>query len=190
MCRRINDISNEIILKQRDRIQDFKYFSLAFDENTDISDSAQLVVFLRGVNESFQVTEEMLNLISFKGTTTGIDIFHAIENCLGENNLDLEILSGISTDGAPVIGKEKSYKLLIDKIESNNKNSNRSKREDLIIIHGLIHQQNLCARVLSMNHVMQVVIKTVNNYIRSYALPHRQFKEFLKELDSEYGDVV
>lgn len=53
----------------------------------------------------------------------------------------------------------------------------------------MIHQQNLCAQVLSMNHVMQVVIKTVN-YIRSHALPHRQFKEFLKELDSEYGDVV
>lgn len=78
VCRRINDISNEIILKLRDRIRDFKYFSLAFDESTDISDSAQLVVFLRGVNESFQVTEKMLNLISFKGTTTGEDIFHAV----------------------------------------------------------------------------------------------------------------
>ncbi len=52
----------------------------------------------------------------------------------------------------------------------------------------LIHQQNLCAQVLSMNHVMQVVIKTVN-YIRSHALPHRQLK-FLKELDCENGDVV
>ena len=45
-------------------------------------------MFLRGVNESFQVTEEMLNLLSLKGTTTGKDIFHAVENCLCENNLD------------------------------------------------------------------------------------------------------
>lgn len=36
VCRRINDISNEIIVKLRDRIRDFKYFSLAFDESTDI----------------------------------------------------------------------------------------------------------------------------------------------------------
>jgi hypothetical protein len=36
---------------------------------------------------------------------------------------------------------------------------------------------------------MQVVIKTVN-YIRSHALSHRQFKEFLKELDSKYGNVL
>ncbi|KAL4136222.1 hypothetical protein QTP88_007773 [Uroleucon formosanum] len=69
VCRRINDISNEIIVKLRDRIQDFKYFSIAFDESTDISDTAQLVIFVRGVNESFQITEEMLKLISLKGTT-------------------------------------------------------------------------------------------------------------------------
>ncbi|KAL4131458.1 hypothetical protein QTP88_008769 [Uroleucon formosanum] len=173
VCRRINDISNEIIVKLRDRIQDFKYFSIAFDESTDISDTAQLVIFVRGVNESFQITEEMLKLISLKGTTKGEDIFHAVENSLCENNLDLEIISGISTDGAPaMVGKEKgAIKLLIDRIESTRKTNNFWKRDDLFIIHCLIHQQNLCSQVLSMNHVMQVVIKTVN-YIRSHALTH------------------
>jgi len=53
VCSRINDISNKIIVKLRDRIQDFKYFSIAFDESTDISNTAQLVIFVRGVNESF-----------------------------------------------------------------------------------------------------------------------------------------
>jgi hypothetical protein len=40
---------------------------------------------------------------------------------------------------------------------------------------------------MSMNHVMQVVIKTVN-YIPSHAFLYRKFEDFLKELDSEYGD--
>jgi hypothetical protein len=66
VCRRINDISNEIIVKLRDRIQDFKYFSIAFVENTDISDTAQLIIFVREVNGSFQITEKMLKLISLK----------------------------------------------------------------------------------------------------------------------------
>lgn len=191
VCRRINDISNEIVVQLRDQIQDFKYFSLAFDESTDISNTAQLVVFVRGVNESFQVTEEMLNVISLKGTTTGEDIFQAVKTCLGENNLMPELLSGICTDGAPsMIGKGKgAIKLIIDDIETNHGNDNCFKRDDVIIIHCLIHQQNLCAKVLSMDHVMNIVVKTVN-YIRSHALSHRQFKEFLKELDSEYGDVV
>jgi prephenate dehydratase len=57
---------------------------------------------------------------------------------------------------------------------------------NLIVKNYLIHQQNLCSQVLSINHVILVVRKTVN-YIRSHALPHQQFKEFLKELDSKYG---
>jgi hypothetical protein len=36
---------------------------------------------------------------------------------------------------------------------------------------------------------MDVVIKTVN-IIRSRGLFHRQFKEYLKEIDSYYGDVI
>jgi hypothetical protein len=34
---------------------------------------------------------------------------------------------------------------------------------------------------------MQVVMKTVN-YIRSHVIQYQQFKEFLKELNSVYGD--
>ncbi|GIY27218.1 hypothetical protein CEXT_733841 [Caerostris extrusa] len=95
----------------------------------------------------------MLNLISLKGTTTGEDIFYAVENCSYENNLDLKILSGTSTDGAPtmIVNEKGAIKLLINKIESNNKTSYRSKREDFIIIHCFIHQQNLCAQVLLMD---------------------------------------
>jgi len=150
VCRRINDISNEIIVKLRDRIQDFKYFSIAFDESTDISNIDQLIIFVRGINESFQITEEMLKSISLKGTTKGEDMFHAVENSLCENNLDLEIISEISTNGAPaMVGKEKAaIKLLINKIESTRKTNHFWKREDLFIIHCLIHQQNLCSQVL------------------------------------------
>lgn len=43
-------------------------------------------------------------------------------------------------------------------------------------------------QVLAMG-CLQVVIKTVN-YIRSHALLHRQFKEYPKESDSKYGDIV
>ena len=40
-----------------------------------------------------------------------------------------------------------------------------------------------------MNNVMYVVVNTVN-FIQSRALNHRQFKEFLIEIDAEYGDVT
>lgn len=55
----------------------------------------------------------MSKLITMKGTTKGEDIFHAVENCLCENNLGLEILSGILTNSVlAVVGKEKKrYKI-------------------------------------------------------------------------------
>lgn len=59
----------------RNNIKDFKAHSLAFDESTDISDTSQLEFFIIGVNESFQVTQELLNLVSLKDTTKCKDVF-------------------------------------------------------------------------------------------------------------------
>lgn len=51
----------------------------------------------------------MLNSISLKDTARGEDIFRAVKSCLRENNLDLEIISGILTDNTPAMTK--SYKI-------------------------------------------------------------------------------
>ena len=40
-----------------------------------------------------------------------------------------------------------------------------------------------------MKHVMQNVISTVN-FIKSNGLNHRQFRAFLKDIDSNYDDIV
>lgn len=94
-----------------------------------------------------------------------------VENLLCENNSDLEILYRISSHSTSAMtGKEKGViKLLINKIESNNKTHNCCKKDDLFIIYYLIYHQNRCVQILSMNHFIQVVIKTV---IRTRVLPH------------------
>ena len=38
------------------------WYSLALDESTDIEDTAQLLVFIRGIDENFEITEELLSL--------------------------------------------------------------------------------------------------------------------------------
>ncbi|GFU23547.1 general transcription factor II-I repeat domain-containing protein 2 [Trichonephila clavipes] len=40
-----------------------------------------------------------------------------------------------------------------------------------------------------MSHVMKVVVKVINS-IKSNPLKHRQFQEYLRELESEYGDII
>jgi hypothetical protein len=49
-------------------------YSIAIDEGTDVTDIAQLAVFIRGVNEDFQLVVELLELVSMKGKT-GADEF-------------------------------------------------------------------------------------------------------------------
>jgi len=57
-----------------ERIRKFSHYSLVIDENVDISDTAQLVVFVHGVTDDFEVDEELLDMASMKSTTAGENI--------------------------------------------------------------------------------------------------------------------
>lgn len=50
------------------------------------------------------------------------------------------------------------------------------------------HQESLCGKALQMAHVMSTITRAVN-FITDKGLNHRQFKTFLEELSSEYGDL-
>ncbi|GFQ97882.1 general transcription factor II-I repeat domain-containing protein 2 [Trichonephila clavata] len=41
------------------------------DESTDVSDTAQVLIYIRGVDKSYEVHEELLDMYSIHGTTTG-----------------------------------------------------------------------------------------------------------------------
>lgn len=51
-----------------------------------------------------------------------------------------------------------------------------------------LHQQALCGKNASLSEIMNIVVHNVN-YIRKSALSHRQFKNFLAEIESEYPDI-
>ena len=61
-------------------------------------DTAQLAIFIRGVDSKFSITEELLSLFPMTGTTKGSDILEAVKSTLIRFNINLRKLSG---DGAP-----------------------------------------------------------------------------------------
>ncbi|XP_072400185.1 protein FAM200C-like [Diabrotica undecimpunctata] len=88
----------------------------SLDESTDISSTAQLLIFIRGVTQDFEVLEEVLGMCSLKGQTKGVDILNVLLDECSKTDLDLSKLSGVATDGAPsMIGVNSGLVTLLKK---------------------------------------------------------------------------
>jgi hypothetical protein len=178
---RIHDCSLNVREQSESEISRCHHYSLAIDESNDIQDTAQLTVFIRYIVPEFEIKEELLGLISLKGTTTGKMIKNAVAELLNTRKINPQHLTSITTDGAPsMCGKENGAVALLRNTDGFPK---------FLSYHCFIHQQVLCAKHTMFKDVMTVVVDIVC-FIRAKALNHRQFKVLLEELDSTCSDVL
>lgn len=70
------------------------------DESTNISDTALLLIFLKGIDGDY-VTEELGCLWPMKVSTTGEDLFSDLNHCLATLNLTFAKLWTITADESP-----------------------------------------------------------------------------------------
>ena len=90
-----------------DKIESFIAFSDAIDESTEITDIAQLAIFIRGVDETLTITEEFLELVPMKDTTTANDTFSSLVGALNKVGVDWSRAVSLATDGAPsMVGRK------------------------------------------------------------------------------------
>jgi hypothetical protein len=101
---------------------------------------------------------------------------------LEDLQLPWERLSAVTTDGAPAMCGNKTG--LAGPVKKHCADLNAQP----LTYHCIIHQEALCSKTLKMQHVMAVVVKTVN-FIRARSLNHRQFKTLLAETDAEFLDL-
>ncbi len=108
VAERITELSSDIYDQLRGKARVLTAYSMALDESTDKTDTAQLAIFIRGINEQFEVTEELLSLCPMHVRTTAKDIFQQLCDAIERAGLPWSRLVGITTDGAPsMTGKKK-----------------------------------------------------------------------------------
>lgn len=180
--RRTEELRNNLMQQLKEKISSFNFFSLTMDESTDVCNTAQLLIFMRGIDDNFNVYEELADLCSLKGTTTGEDLFESIDKSLNNLGLEWKKLVSVTTDcGKNMSGSNKG---VIGRIT---KKMLQNDYEIPMNFHCII--QALCCKVLACQEVMSVIISSIN-FIRKNGLGHRQFQHFLGEIESEYGDVI
>ena len=95
--RRLDDMAENMEAVLMKISENFSVFYICLDESTDEGDTSQLAIFVRGLDADFNITEELLELRSMEGRTTGEQLFTELKNSLLKYNLTFSN----STDGAP-----------------------------------------------------------------------------------------
>ena len=182
VANRVADLSSNLNSQMKEKIKSFIAFSVAIDESTDVTDIAQLAIFIRGVDETLKITEELLELVPMTSTTTADDIFSSLVGALDKAGVDWSRAISLATDGAPsMVGRKAG---VATKFREKVQDANGG--QDFFAFHCILHQEALCCKTLKMDHIMSVVVKTVN-FIRARGLNHRQFDTFISDNDIHAG---
>ncbi|XP_049644114.1 general transcription factor II-I repeat domain-containing protein 2-like [Suncus etruscus] len=179
------DVAGSLWEKLREKIRCFVAYSIAIDEITDINNTAQLALFIRGVDSNFDVSEELLDTVPKTGTKSGHEIFLRVEKCLKKFNIDWAKLVSVASTGTPAMVDTSDG--LIPKLQA--KVAAACKGSALKSVSCIIHPEALCAQRLHMEHVMSVVVSAIN-CICSRGLNHGELTTLLYELDSQYGSLL
>jgi len=71
------------------------------DESTDLQDTAQLLIAIRGIDDKFIANEELLSTDHLEDTATGQDLLENVIKALDRFELPLDKFASVTTDGVP-----------------------------------------------------------------------------------------
>ncbi len=154
--------------------------SIAVDESTDKTDTAQLCIYVCFF-DSKCFREELLCLLPLEGHTTGDIVFGKISAFFKDNGLDMTRVCMLVTDGAPsMTGKVNGLAARWSAVAP-----------QLISLHCIVHQAVLCAKLSgALKTTMDNVMATINFIRSTSSLQHRLFRILLSEMSAEHHDLL
>lgn len=178
--RRVSEMARDVKNQLVARLKKSVYFTLQFDESTDVANEAILVGFVRYAHEE-KILEDIFCFYSLPDRTTGERIFQAIEQKINEYQLDFKNVIGLCTDGAPaMLGVNVGLAKRMSDVGNENFESS----------HCILHREALASKKMSpiLNETLSLSVKIINN-IRANPLNSRIFALICEELGSEH-DVL
>ncbi|KAM3860423.1 SCAN domain-containing protein 3-like [Diretmus argenteus] len=103
VTRRFEELSRDVDKQVLEDLKQCKHFSLQFDESVDIVDTAQLAIFVRMSFKDSTTKEDFLTLLHLKEKTRGQDMYEQFKQYVRENNIPIQKLAAMTTDGAPAM---------------------------------------------------------------------------------------
>ena len=181
VTRRCEAMAEDLTHQMWKDIRDCECFSLQLDESTDVSDIAQVCIFIRMVFNDITAKEELLTILHMKEQTRGEDIFQTFKNFIEKTELPVYKLISITTDGAPaMVGRVNGF---IAKCREDDAFSG------FLNYHCIIHQQALCAKMLNMKEIMDVATKIACS-IRARSLQRRLFRVHIEKADCDHSELL
>jgi hypothetical protein len=114
------------------------------DESNDVTDTAQLLIFIRGIDATFTV-HELGGLCTSKGATTGEDLFLKAQETLASLEFSWKKLNIVTTDGGKSMCGSKTG--VVGRIC---KEAMQVGSETPMVFYCIIHQEALCCQILSL----------------------------------------
>jgi len=180
ISRRIDDMSKDIEDNIADKIKKAGMFALQADESTDVSGKAQLLLFIRFVDDG-KIAEQFFFCKELTSYTTGQNIFDCVNMYLESKQLSWDACVGICTDGAPAMaGSLNGFVALAKKCNANIKTT-----------HCFLHREALVAKTIGkeLKTVLDDVV-TMVNYIKSRPLKSRLFSQLCEAMDSKHTKLI
>jgi hypothetical protein len=180
ISRRITEMSKDIEENVIDKLNNSKLFALQVDESTDISGKAQLLGFIRFVDDD-EIQENFLFCKELSETTKGQDVFKTVTSYLESHSLSWNSCVGLCTDGAPsMTGCLKGFVTLVRAINPN-----------IVTTHCFLHREALVAKTIGseLKLVLEKVVKMVN-YIKQRPLKSRLFAKLCESMESEHLSLI
>ncbi|KAJ8880689.1 hypothetical protein PR048_017159 [Dryococelus australis] len=134
---RTAEISKQLDAQLNKEIAQSKYFSVALDESTDITDVCQLLIFVKTVDERFSIKEELLDLVPLPTSVKCSYIYSALLSVV-EKYCGFSKCSCIVTDGAKCMTGKNT--VLVGLLRKND--------DDVPVLHCIIHQEVLCCKFI------------------------------------------